>query len=111
MSKTTVERRTSPRKARTFELQGRAGAGELARMTACDLSIGGLYCTSTTDFPEMTRLAVTLLLPDPVDVEAIVVRRKTVNGSATGRPRYELALFFHAMTDAQRSRIAAFLEA
>ena len=116
MSKTTVERRTSPRKTRSFEVHGRADAGELARMTARDLSLGGLYCTSSADFAEMTRLAVTLMLPDgggephPLDLQAVVVRRKEVNGAATGRPRFELALFFHGLTDAQRSRIASFLE-
>jgi len=39
-----------------------------------------------------------------------VVRRKEMNGAATGRPRFELALFFHALTDAQRSRLASFLD-
>lgn len=117
VSKTTVERRTSPRKTRAFEVHGRAEAGELARMTASDLSLGGLYCTSSADFPEMTRLAVTLMLPDPrtgqqepLDLQAVVVRRKEVNGSATGRSRFELALFFHALTDVQRSRLASFLD-
>ena len=117
MNKTTVERRSSPRKTRSFEVQGRADAGELARMTASDLSLGGLYCTSSADFPEMTRLAVTLMLadphtgePQPLDLQAVVVRRKEVNGAATGRPRFELALFFHALTDAQRSRLASFLD-
>lgn len=117
VSKTTVERRTSPRKTRSFEVHGRADAGELARMTARDLSVGGLYCTSSADFAEMTRLAVTLMLPDghrgepsPLDLEAVVVRRKEVNGAATGRPRFELALFFHALTEPQRSRLELFLE-
>jgi hypothetical protein len=47
---------------------------------------------------------------DPLDLDAVVVRRKEVNGSATGRPRFELALFFHALTEAQRNRLASFLE-
>src|SRR5262245_57356880 len=114
VSKTTVERRTSPRKTHSFEVHGRADAGELARMTARDLSLGGLYCTSSADFAEMTRLAVTLMLPDgdahPLDVQAVVVRRKEVHGAATGRPLFELALFFHALTEAQRNRLASFLE-
>jgi hypothetical protein len=117
VSKTTVERRTSPRKTGSFEVHGRAEAGELARMTARDLSLGGLYCTSSADFAEMTRLEVTLLLPDPqggasqpLDLQAVVVRRKEVNGAASGRPRFELALFFHALTENQRSRLASFLE-
>ena len=113
MSKTTVERRTSPRHARSFEVHGRSPEGELARMTARDLSVGGLYCTSSADFPEMTRLAVTLLLPDrpePLELEAVVVRRRTSQGAATGAPRFELALYFHALTSAQRDRLARFLE-
>lgn len=112
VSKTTVERRTSPRKTRSFEVHGRADAGELARMTARDLSLGGLYCTSSADFAEMTRLAVTLMLPDghPLDLQAVVVRRKEVNGAATGRPLFELALFFHGLTEPQRTRLATFLD-
>jgi hypothetical protein len=72
-------------------------------MVAHNLSLGGLQCTSPTDFPEMTRLAVRLMLPlgnghaepalEPVDIEAVVVRREAANGSS-GQPRYDLALFF-----------------
>jgi hypothetical protein len=110
MSKTTVERRTHPRLARTIEIQGApAEGGELARMTASDLSLGGLYCTSSADFPEMTRLAVRLLLPRPLDLEAVVVRRKQVP-SSSGAPRFELALFFVSPTAAQRARLEQFLE-
>jgi hypothetical protein len=86
-------------------------------MVASDLSLGGLYCSSAADFPEMTRLAVRLLLPsngargadaDPLDLEAVVVRRKKLPSSA-GTPRVELALFFTSMSDLQRERIAKYL--
>ena len=114
MSRSSVERRTHARFPQTFEIEGpKDGAGHTARMVASDLSLGGLYCSSTHDFPEMTRLAVRLQLPGPrglrpVDVEAVVVRRET-RGSASGSARYELALFFTGMSDAARDLLESFL--
>jgi len=79
-------------------------------MTASDLSLGGLYCSSTRDYPEMTRLAVRLRLPSdaPIDVEAVVVRRER-RASVSGEGRYELALFFTGMSDGARETLARFL--
>ena len=93
--------------------------GVVARMVASNLSVGGLYCTSSTDFPEMTRLAVRLMLPlgdgdppelEPLEVEAVVVRRAE-RIAASGEPQYELALFFTGMDDAARKRLAGFVDA
>lgn len=83
-------------------------------MVASNLSLGGLYCTSNDDFPEMTRLAVRLMLPskngntEQVDVQAVVVRRSELQAS-TGNPRYELALFFTDMGNRARECLARFL--
>jgi hypothetical protein len=82
-------------------------------MIASDLSLGGLYCTSTSRFAEMTRLSVRLALPSqedepPLDLEAVVVRQQPLQ-SSTGNSRYELALFFTEMTDPQRERLARYL--
>jgi hypothetical protein len=82
-------------------------------MVSTDLSLGGLQCSSSHDYPEMTRLAVRLQLPgasaiDPIDIEAVVVRRREVP-SASGAERFELALFFTAMEDDARERLARFL--
>jgi hypothetical protein len=110
----TAERRAHARFPKTVNLEGIAAeSGDTARLVASDLSLGGLYCTSTSDYPEMTRLAVRMDLDgdgadQPLDVEAVVVRRKKLN-SSTGKPRYELALFFPQLDDNQRERIARFL--
>ena len=92
--------------------------GVVARMVARNLSLGGLYCTSTSDFQEMTRLAVRLMLPlpngggevetEPVDVEAIVVRREKTSGS-NGNPRYDLALYFPNLGETARGQIQRYL--
>lgn len=114
MKNPTAERRAHARFPKTVSLEGTAPeSGDLARMVASDLSLGGLYCTSTSDYPELTRLAVRMNLEDngashPLDIDAVVVRRKELN-SSTGKPRFELALFFPSLDDDQRERIARFL--
>lgn len=108
------DRRAHARHETHLELQGTSAEGALvARMIASNLSAGGLYCTSTTDFPEMTRLAVRLMLPTnggltPVDAEAVVVRREEV--ASMGQPRYELALFFTGIDAAARLEVESYLE-
>lgn len=121
MSKSTVgpetgERRSHPRIRTTFELQGGPGGEEsMARMVASDLSLGGLYCLSTRDYAEMTQLSVRLELgpqsryDDALELQAVVVRRKQLQSSSTGQPRFELALFFTSLTEDQRERISRYL--
>lgn len=117
------ERRIHPRFPSSFELAGSpSDGGATARLIASNLSLGGVYCTSDQDFPEMTRLAVRLMLPardsrsgqigklEPVDVSAVVVRRKKL-ASITHRDRFELALLFTALGPEQRDRISQFLGA
>lgn len=116
MARQHAERRSHARFDTAVELEGRAHPdGVVARMVATDLSLGGLYCVSSVDFPEMTRLAVRLELPagkpgngEPLDLEAVVVRHRPV-ASVTGSRRYEIALFFATMNDVQRERLARFL--
>ena len=120
MNKTSVkERRAHERHNTQIQIQGTPdSSGAVARMVASNLSLGGLYCTSTADFAEMTRLAVRLLLPlqngggepqvQPVDVEAVVVRREKKNGS-NGDPRYDLALFFPSLDETSRNQIQRYL--
>ena len=115
MKNPTVERRAHARFPKTIDFQGTSPeTGTTAQMVASDLSLGGVYCTSTADYPEMTRLSVSMTLPDgegpssTLDLDAVVVRRKKLN-SSTGRPRFELALFFPQLDDDQRERIARFL--
>lgn len=114
MSPTMVERRSHARFPHRFEIEGPPDAeGTSARMVASDLSMGGLHCSSSHDYPEMTRLAVRLQLPygertETVDVEAVVVHRLQL-ASVSGAPRFELGLFFTSLSVDARQRIATFL--
>ncbi len=118
MSKTSVkERRIHERHAINVNLQGTPDHGGIvARMVASNLSLGGLYCNSITDFPEMTRLAVRLMLPidpsetegEPVDLEAVVVRREEVRGT-NGQPRYDFALYFTNIDASAQEQLKRYL--
>jgi len=118
VSKTGIEeRRAHPRHTASIEMQGsHEDGGVVARMITRDLSLGGLYCTSTTDFAEMTRLAVRLMLPidgeppegQPLDVEAVVVRREVVP-AVNGNSRYDLALYFTNLDSTARDRLCRYL--
>ena len=120
MSNSIDDRRAHPRFSAQLELQGTPEqGGTVARMVADNLSLGGLYCTSTQDYPEMTRLAVNLVLPRiepgadearPLDLEAVVVRREEMDSNCSGDTRFKLALFFTKMNDESRSRLADYLQ-
>lgn len=118
MSAPRNERRVHPRFPRSLELSGSAiSGGASARLISSDLSLGGAYCTSDRAFPEMTRLAVRLLLPareadreraEPIDLAAVVVRHKRLLAHPEGE-RHELALLFTSMSPEQRDRLAHYL--
>jgi hypothetical protein len=120
LSENNTDRRAHPRFPSQVEVQGTPEeGGVVARMVASNLSLGGLQCISTADFPEMTRLAVRLMLPTqisgrfeprPVDVEAVVVRRQPVTASSSGEARFELALFFTGVSTGDREVLGRYLE-
>ena len=112
--------RRHPRVAHRIRV--RSSSQEAVDLETIDLSAGGLSCTAPAFLPPMTRMAVSLVLPNPrssaphdgdghevVNGEAIVVRTEPaapVDGAAT----YRLALFFSRMDDADRMRLHDFLE-
>jgi len=119
VTKPGVERRAHPRIQTEFQLQGSPeDGGIVARMVANNVSLAGLQCTSSSQFPEMTRLAVRLLLPsnngsdngtEPLDIEAVVVRSEKASPSSSGEPRFELGLFFTGVDDEAKQRLATFI--
>jgi hypothetical protein len=114
-----AERRAHPRQSANVTVHATPEpGGVMARMVAENLSIGGLYCTSNADFPEMTRVAVRLMLPArhdgrsgtlPLDLEAVVVRRERLADASSGENRFKLALFFTHMNDTARRHLKSFL--
>jgi c-di-GMP-binding flagellar brake protein YcgR len=118
-SSKSEDRRAHTRLSASLEAQScPEQGGVVARMVTENLSVGGLYCTSDADFPEMTRLAVRLMLPikkskngdtQPLDLEAVVVRREVLP-SSSGNSRYKLGLFFTNVDDDTRRCLLQFLD-
>jgi c-di-GMP-binding flagellar brake protein YcgR len=118
MSQSNDERR-HPRVAQRVRV--RSSSREAVELETVDLSAGGLSCTAPAFLPLMTKMAISLVLPEPrasgsdegnghetVNGEAIVVRTEPpapVEGKAT----YRVALFFSRMDDADRRRLLDFL--
>lgn len=108
MHRSHDERRAHPRVVRAVEVHGLPEAGgEPICLEPANLSLGGVYCTSNREFPEMTRLAVRLVLDGdatrPIEAGAVVVRH------ARTAERFELALLFTDMAPTDRLRLARFL--
>ncbi len=118
MSRSNDERR-HPRVAQRVRV--RSSSREAVELETVDLSAGGLSCTAPAFLPLMTKMSVSLVLPEPrlsgsdeknghetVNGEAVVVRTDPptpVEGQAT----YRVALFFSRMDDADRRRLLDFL--
>ncbi len=118
MTNSSIERRAHKRVRSSIEIVGGPlPGGTTARMIASNLSLGGVMCTSTADYPEMTRLAVRLMLPlrndgpRPVDVEAVVVRRRVLPRRSGDDGRFELALLFTRFADTERELLSSFIRA
>jgi len=102
LSSIHTERRAHHRIETDLQIQGSPEHGDIvARMTASNLSLGGLQCTSASGFPEMTRLAVRLMLPAAHADESAPLEDA----------RYTLALFFTRLDDIARERLTQFIEA
>jgi c-di-GMP-binding flagellar brake protein YcgR len=113
------DKRRHPRVAQRIRV--RSSSREAVELETIDLSAGGLSCTAPAFLPLMTRMAISLVLPDPrpsatqdgngqktVTGEVVVVRTEPA-APVEGMTSYRVALFFSRMDDADRRRLADFL--
>jgi c-di-GMP-binding flagellar brake protein YcgR len=113
------EARRHPRVAQRIRV--RSSSREAVELETIDLSAGGLSCTAPAFLPLMTKMAISLVLPDPhrsstddgdghetVSGEAVVVRTEPAD-PVDGKATYRVALFFSRMDEADRQRLLDFL--
>jgi c-di-GMP-binding flagellar brake protein YcgR len=107
------EKRRHPRVAKRIRVRSRfEGAVELETV---DLSIGGLSCTAPMSLPVMTKLALSLNLPDNggseseqvIEGEAVVVRSEP--SQSPQEPGFRIALFFSRMEEEHRKSLVEYL--
>jgi len=85
-----------------------------------DLSAGGLRCTAPVFIAPMTKMALSLVLPDGsgvpgdgervIEAEAVVVRSEPLVDDRANNSACRVALFFSRMEDADRQILQAFLK-
>ena len=110
------ERRRQPRI--TADLPLKIGGEDLAVITQTrNISTLGVYCQVDTELPLMTKVSITLFAPVPaknkvttrkLDCEGIIVRSEPVAGD-DGVTRYNVAIYFSNLTDADRKLIARYV--
>src|SRR5206468_1505604 len=114
----TNDKRRHPRVAHRIRVQ--SSSHEAVELETIDLSAGGLSCSTPAFLPLMTKLAVSMVLPEmrpagtdgdghgTINGEAVVVR--TAPAAPTdGQTSYRVALFFSRMDDEDRRRLHEFL--
>ena len=108
-----------------LELRGRHGTDCRVLAGGTDLLVRAkttgewpAYIVDAKRVPEMTRIAVKLMLPlkqsgnvveQPIDVEAVVVRREELPSNCSNESRFRLALFFTKMDPDVRGHLSDFL--
>lgn len=108
------EQRAAPRQAQHLCVEVTSDPEGRFEIRTLNISLCGAYCRSRYFLPVMTRLGVSLLLPegDPpqrLDAEAVVVRVQPSSESGS-EDSYDLALYFTKMRPADQDRLNTFLK-
>ncbi|MEE9292935.1 MAG: PilZ domain-containing protein [Acidobacteriota bacterium] len=114
----TKDKRRHPRVVQ--RLRVRSHDKDELELETIDLSVGGFSCTSPVLLAPMTKVALSLILPQTrseptqrervVTGEAVVVRAEPSAGASTNGGPYRLALFFSRMEEEHRQLLQEFLQ-
>jgi hypothetical protein len=109
------DKRQHPRVAHRLTVRSADGAD--VSLETINLSAGGLFCTSPAWVAPMTRLALSLALPNSsgggdavVRGEAVVVRTEPTTPTPAHAGGYRIALFFSRMDDEHRETLQTYLK-
>lgn len=87
------------------------------KLTTIDVAVGGARCAANRPLTQDARLQMTLTLvggdlrqPEPIDLEAMVLRSHERPGAPEAR-RYEVALEFTRIDPQDRKRLVSYLNA
>ena len=110
---TRVERRTAARVPARLAMEITVGGG-LARAETLNVSANGVYFASLAFIPLLTKLRITLELPedggDPsrVTCDGVVVRTEPEE-ETPGESDYQVACYFTDISDRDRERLESYI--
>lgn len=112
------DKRRHPRIVQRLRIRSRGE--DMLELETIDLSAGGFSCTSPVHLAPMTKVALSLILPQTrieptqrervVNGEAVVVRAEPSAGTASNGDPFRLALFFSHMEEEDRQLLQEFLK-
>lgn len=112
------DKRRHPRIVQRLRIRSRGE--DMLELETIDLSAGGFSCTSPVHLAPMTKVALSLILPQTrieptqrervVNGEAVVVRAEPSAGTASNGGPFRLALFFSHMEEEDRQLLQEFLK-
>ncbi|MEE9217939.1 MAG: PilZ domain-containing protein [Acidobacteriota bacterium] len=108
------EQRAAPRRARQLRLEVSSEPQGRFEIQTLNISLCGAHCRSRYFLPVMTRINVTLLLPEEaaprrLDAEAVVVRVQPCSETAA-EGSYDMALYFTRMKESDQIQLSRYLQ-
>jgi len=111
----TVERRQSPRVKKTIPIKVKIPGTDLVAQTK-DISSLGAFCSIKQNIPLMTKLGITLLLPEHKKVNNKIPHKITCQGvilRSEESPKdnlFHIAIFFTQIREKDRLLLESFIE-
>lgn len=111
------ERRKSVRAPAKLAMEIKLSGKDFGRLETINVSANGVYFTSPTYIAPLTRLEIVLVLPASeakaggrreVACEGVVVRTQP-DSPGEGQAQYEIACFFTAISEADRTHLETYI--
>jgi hypothetical protein len=115
---TTKERRRAVRAPAKLAMEVKLGGEDAAHAETINVSANGVYFWSRTHIPPLTRLQITLMLPESADTpdgalqevicDGVVVRAEPETPRSDVH-RYEIACYFTSISTKDQSRLESYI--
>ena len=111
-----VDRRGAVRVPARLAMEIKIGAGDIARVETMNVSANGVYFVSDKHIPLLTKLRVTLVLPEggessrshDVSCEGVVVRVEPEEPTPSGE-EYSVACYFTSILDQDQEHLETYI--
>ncbi len=113
------ERRRYPRIHKVIPLKVSSDKFDLVTQTK-NISCNGAYCTTNKHLPVMTKLQITLLLPDkgrhrktndPLKVKCVGIVVRSQKDAASKKTKFNTAIFFEQIREKERGKLEEYIDA
>ncbi|UCG51393.1 MAG: PilZ domain-containing protein [Candidatus Latescibacterota bacterium] len=114
----TKERRKAVRAPATLAMEIKLSGKDCGRLETINVSANGVYFSSPEFIAPLTRLEITLVLPENTETPAAAKREVACEGvvvrteperEETDRDRYDVACYFTSITESDREHLESYI--